>query len=257
MSGVWLTDLADILSQAGVSVVEMKYTRGPYQGRSWKYVGFNGRGLTEFRGIMWHHDASPFGDSGKATVGTDGYGDSPTGALGWCMYMDIAPAAAAWVDRKGVWYLYAAGLSNHAGIGSSALAPNNTGNQYYFGIETDHTTNESWPRAQLDSLRVGTAAIMRAYKLDPAKALEFHKTYAPGRKNDPDGVDLGDERRTVAAIIRTFGTDGKKVARLERNRRTWRRRRDELRDAGKTKGLSTARRKIRELNKKIKDVTGR
>ena len=243
MSGVWLTDLADILRKAGVSVKEMTYTRGPYNGKTWKRVGFNNRGLTEFRGVMWHHDASPFGDS--------------PGALDWCMYMDIAPAAAAWIDRKGVWYLYAAGLSNHAGVGSSELAPNNTGNQYYYGIETDHTYGEAWSQPQLDSLRVGTAAIMRTYKLDPAKALEFHKTYSPGRKNDPDGVDLGDERRTVAAIMRTSGTDGKKVARLERNRRTWRRRRDELRDAGKTKGLSTARRKIRELNKKIKDITGR
>lgn len=249
MSGVWLTDLADILSRAGVPVKEMTYTQGRYKGKSWKQVGFGNRGLTEFRGIMWHHDASPIGDS--------------PGALSWCMYYandggyDLTPAAAVWVDRRGVWHLYAAGLSNHAGRGSSALAPNNSGNNFYLGIETDHTYGETWSQPQLDSLRVGTAAIMRAYKMDPARALEFHKTYAPGRKNDPDGVDLGDERRTVAAIMRTSGTDGKKVARLERNRRTWRRRRDELRDAGKTKGLSTARRKIRELNKKIKDVTGR
>ena len=253
---VWLTDLADILRAANVPVVEMKYTRGPYSGKSWKQVGFNGRGLTEFRGIMWHHDASPIGDSGKATVGADGYGDNPTGALGWCMYMDIAPAAAAWIDRKGVWHLYAAGLSNHAGVGSSALAPNNSGNSYYYGIETDKTYGETWSQPQLDSLRVGTAAIMRAYDLDPAKALEFHKTYAPGRKNDPDGVDLGDERRTVAAIMRTSGANGKKIARLERARRNWRARRDAIRASGKRAGLSTARTKIRDLTGRIKKLKG-
>jgi hypothetical protein len=239
---VWLTDLADILRAANVPVKEMKYTRGPYNGKSWKQVGFNGRGLTEFRGIMWHHDASPVGDS--------------PGALDWCMYMGIAPAAAAWIDRKGVWHLYAAGLSNHAGIGSSALAPNNSGNQYYFGIETDHTYGETWWQPQLDSLRVGTAAIMRAYDLDPAKALEFHKTYAPGRKNDPDGVDLGDERRTVAAIMRTSGANGKKIARLERARRNWRARRDAIRASGKRAGLSTARTNIRDLTGRIKKLKG-
>lgn len=239
---VWLTDLADILRAANVPVKEMTYTRGPYSGKSWKQVGFNGRGLTEFRGIMWHHDASPFGDS--------------PGALDWCMYMGIAPAAAAWIDRKGVWHLYSAGLSNHAGIGSSALAPNNSGNQYYYGIETDHTYGETWSQPQLDSLRVGTAAIMRAYDLDPAKALEFHKTYAPGRKNDPDGVDLGDERRTVAAIMRTSGANGKKIARLERARRNWRARRDAIRASGKRAGLSTARTKIRDLTGRIKKLKG-
>ena len=189
---VWLTDLADILRSAGVEVQEMKYTRGPYEGRSWKHVGFNGQGLTEFRGVMLHHDASPPGDS--------------PGALDWCMYMEIAPAAAIWVDRRGKWFLYAAGLSNHAGVGSSALAPNSTGNQYYLGIESDHTTGERWPKAQLDSIRRGIAAIMKAYNLDPKVALEFHKTYAPGRKDDPDGLDLRTERRRIARLIKSDQT---------------------------------------------------
>lgn len=189
---VWLTDLADILRSAGVEVQEMKYTRGLYEGRSWKHVGFNGQGLTEFRGVMLHHDASPPGDS--------------PGALDWCMYMEIAPAAAIWVDRRGKWFVYAAGLSNHAGVGSSALAPNSTGNQYYLGIETDHTTGERWPKAQLDSIRRGIAAIMKAYNLDPKVALEFHKTYAPGRKDDPDGLDLRTERRRIARLIKSDQT---------------------------------------------------
>lgn len=187
MSGVWLTDLVKILKAAGIDAQGMTYERGPYQGRKWKYVGFNGQGYTAFKGIMWHHDASPPGDS--------------PGALDWCMYMEIAPAAAIWVDRKGKWWCYAAGLTNHAGLGSSPLAPNNTGNQFYLGIETDHTTGEAWPAAQIDSLRKGTAAIMKAYKLDPKVALEFHKTYAPGRKDDPDGLNLKQERRRVARLM--------------------------------------------------------
>lgn len=184
---VWLTDLVKVLKRAGVPVKGMRYTQGKYSGKSWKRVSWQGQGYTELRGIMWHHDASPFGDS--------------PGALYWCMYSELAPAAAIWVDRKGVWHVYAAGLTNHAGLGSSPLAPNNTGNQYYLGIETDHTTGEDWPPEQINSLRKGTAALMKHYKLDPKVALEFHKSYAPYRKDDPDGLDLRRERRRVAKLM--------------------------------------------------------
>ena len=188
-TGVWLPDLVKVLRDAGVPVKGMKYTRGRYAGKSWKQVGWNGIGLTQLRGIMWHHDASPFGDS--------------PGALDWCMYSDLAPCASIWVDRYGKWFVYAAGLANHAGVGSSPLAPSNTGNQYYLGIETDHNTGEKWPKAQVDSLRKGTAALMKHYNLDPKVALEFHKTYSPGRKNDPDGLNLGVERRRTARLMKS------------------------------------------------------
>lgn len=187
MSGVWLTDLVKILKRAGVDAQGMTYQRGPYQGMSWKQVGFGGQGYAAFKGVMWHHDASPPGDS--------------PGALDWCMYMEIAPAAAIWVDRKGKWWCYAAGRTNHAGLGYSPLSGQDNGNSCYLGIETDHTTGEAWPDAQITSLRKGTAAIMKAYGLDPAVALEFHKTYAPTRKDDPDGLELKDERRRVAKLV--------------------------------------------------------
>lgn len=188
MSGVWLTDLVKILKQADVPVKGMRYTRGAYNGESWKQVGWQGQGYRELRGIMWHHDASPEGDS--------------PGALDWCMYYELAPCAAIWVDRKGVWHVYAAGLTNHAGLGSCKLAPGNTGNQYFLGIETDHTDGEAWTEPQITSLRKGTAAILKAYGLDPkAGALEFHKSYAPGRKSDPAGLDLDRERKRVARLM--------------------------------------------------------
>lgn len=187
MSGVWLTDLVDVLSKAGVPAIGMKYTRGPYSGKSWKQVGFNGQGYRELRGVMLHHDASPPGDSPSA--------------LDWCMYMDIAPAAAIWVDRSGKFWCYAAGMSNHAGLGSHPLAPDNTGNFYFLGIETDHTEGEEWPLLQLENLRKGVAAILAAYELDPFKALTFHRTYAPTRKTDPAGLDLATEQKAVAKLM--------------------------------------------------------
>lgn len=189
MSGVWLTDLVKVLRQGGVDAEGLTYKYGRYAGRRWKQVGWNGLGYRELRGVMWHHDASP-------------HGDSP-GALQWCMYSELAPCAAIWVDRAGKWWIYAAGATNHAGVGASPLAPNSTGNQYYLGIETDHTLNEPWPKAQLDSLRKGTAVIMKHYGLDPMKALEFHKDYAlpPGRKNDPDRLKRSRERKRVARLM--------------------------------------------------------
>lgn len=186
-TGVWLKDLVKVLRQAGVPVEGLTYKYGRYAGKTWKQVGWNGLGYSELRGIMWHHDASPAGDS--------------PGALNWCMYSDLAPCAAIWIDRSGKWFVYAAGLTNHAGVGSSALAPNSTGNQYYLGIETDHNTGEKWTKEQVSSLRKGTAALMKHYGLDPKVALEFHKTYAPGRKNDPDGLELKTERRRVARLM--------------------------------------------------------
>ena len=191
-TGVWLKDLVKVLRAAGVDAEGLTYTRGRYAGKSWKQVGWNGLGYNQLRGIMWHHDASPAGPS--------------PGALDWCMYSELAPCAAIWVDMKGKWFCYSAGLTNHAGVGSSPLAPNSTGNQFYLGIETDHTVGEKWPKAQVDSLRKGTAALMKHYNLDPKVALEFHKTYAPGRKNDPDGLNLTVERRRVARLMKSNQT---------------------------------------------------
>lgn len=188
MSGVWLKDLVNALQAGGIDAEGLTYKYGRYAGKRWDQVGWNGMGYRELRGIMLHHDASPAGPS--------------PGALQWCMYSELAPCAAIWVDMRGKWWIYAGGQTNHAGVGSSPLAPNSSGNQYYLGIECDHTLNEPWPRVQLDSIRKGIAVLMQHYKLDPAVALEFHKTYAPGRKNDPDRLDLGRERKRIARLMR-------------------------------------------------------
>lgn len=190
-TGVWLKDLVKVLRQAGVDAEGLTYKYGRYAGKRWKDVGWNGLGYRELRGVMWHHDASPEGDS--------------PGALQWCMYSELAPCAAIWVDRRGKWWVYAAGQTNHAGVGASPIAPNSTGNQYLLGIETDMTLGERWEKAQLDSLRRGTAAIMKHYGLDPMQALDFHKDYAlpPGRKNDPSGLSRARERKRVARLMGT------------------------------------------------------
>ena len=255
LSGVWLTDLADVLRKAGVPVKEMTYQRGPWAGKSWKQVGANGQGLTEFKQIMWHHDASPAGDS--------------PGALDWCMYSEVSPAASIWVDRYGTWHLYCAGLAWHAGTGGGYDRqgnyawgiPPNMANHYALGIETDHGMNEVWPDDQINSLRLGTAAIMSAYGLDPAKALTFHKVWTDGgidgcdyfptryRKNDPDGLDIFQERKMVAALMDPRTAQAGRVrARLERARA----RRREAKAAGQpTDGLSA---RIKRLREKLRSL---
>jgi hypothetical protein len=189
---VWLTDVVKILKRAGVPVKSYTYESGIYKGKSWKQVGWQGQGYSAFKGIMWHHDSSPEGDS--------------PGALYWCMYQAFGypPAAAAWVDRQGTWHCYAAGRTNHAGLGYSTLSGQDNGNSVFYGIETDHTEGERWPEAQISSLRKGTAAILKAYGLDPKEALIGHKEYAPSRKTDPDGLDMQEERRRVAKLVDTI-----------------------------------------------------
>lgn len=219
MSGVWLKDLPKILKRAGVLTIQERYTRGPYSGKTWQTVGFGGQGYRALQFVLWHHDASPQGDS--------------PGALDWCKYMEIAPAGAIWVcsgcngkHPSGTWHLLAAGLSNHAGTGGND--PRTGGNTWRvsvngmnavaLGIETDHTYGERWTgakkQAQLNSLRLGTAAIMAAYGLDPKPALLRHLDWTNGlidgngrfttygRKNDLDGLDLTDERKRVKRLMR-------------------------------------------------------
>ena len=273
MSGVWLRDLATILREAKVPVIEEGYTSGPYTGKTWKEVGWQGRGLHAFRYVMWHHDASPVGDS--------------PGALHWVKYSALAPAGAIWVCSgchgkhvSGTWHIYASGLTNHAGTGGpwnpntgDPAVPVNGMNSVSLGIETDHTFGESWAgakkQAQLNSLRMGTAAILAAYKLPPTRVhrhldwtnglIDGNGRFATfGRKNDIDGLDLMYERRILGKLIDQINNpvDEKRLARLQRQLRGWRRKREEIRASGKKAGLATARAKIRDLNKRIKNITG-
>jgi hypothetical protein len=173
-----LVGLADILRAAGLTVVE--------------YPGWKDRGQDDGpyvpRGVMWHHDASAPGDSPGVPA----------------MMANLANnGAQCWVDRLGLWYPIAAGRMWHAGRGGPwGVAPRDDGNTYLVGVETDHTTGEDWPAAQHESLRLGTAAIMRAYGWNPANALMGHKEYRPTNP-DPDGLDMSAERRAVAELMKS------------------------------------------------------
>jgi hypothetical protein len=190
VSGVWLTDAVKVLRKAGVQAKGVG---------DWKKRSASGGGYPDLRFVLWHHDASPAGSS--------------PGALSWMVAN--GPAANMWVDINGVWHVYCAGVSWHAGTGGPGWGvPKDKMNYYGLGIETDHTTGEPWPKVQLDSLRRGTAALMKHYGL-PADRLLFHYTWTNGgvdgvprlptygRKNDPDGLNLKRERRRVGRLMKS------------------------------------------------------
>lgn len=165
--------LADVLRAAGLEVVEC----AGWQGR--------GRDFTDLRAVVLHHDASPPGDS--------------PGVPAYMLREHAAGRAAAqlWVDRAGVWHVLMDGVASHAGRVLAGMPSNSTA----AGVETDHTTGEPWPPAQLDSLRRGSAAILARLGKD-AGGLHFHATICspPGRKSDPAGLDLTAERAQVRRL---------------------------------------------------------
>lgn len=168
---VWL---ADVLRGAGLAV------------KTYDGWATRGRPFTGLWAVVWHHDASPPGDS----PGVPAY-----------MLREMAAGRAAaqlWVDRRGTWHVLAAGVASHTGRVQMGMP----GNFESLGVETDHTTGEAWPQAQLVSLRAGTAAILKRIGVD-ATGLQMHKSICSpkGRKSDPDGLDLHNERGRVAVLM--------------------------------------------------------
>ncbi|PWW50275.1 peptidoglycan recognition protein family protein [Actinokineospora spheciospongiae] len=168
-----LADAADVLRAAGLAVVE--YPGWATRARSGSFAP---------RGLMIHHDASTVGPS----PGVPAFMANPANN-----------GAQLWVDTAGTWHLIAAGRMPHAGLGTGwGVARADRGNEDTAGVETDHTIGEPWPAAQLDALVRGTAALCKHYGWNPAVAVCGHKEYAPGRKPDPDGIDMNGFRRAVA-----------------------------------------------------------
>lgn len=191
-----ITWLPDVLRAAGINVVLHK---------GWKTRGLSTAQRFEPRAFTWHHDASA-------------RGSSP--AVPQAMIDRFATAAAqCWVclgckgaHPVGTWHIIASGRAPHAG----AVLPGMPGNPDSVGVETDHTTGEAWHPDLLASLRKGTAAALAHMHISADRGLHFHKTVCspPGRKPDPDGLDLKTERARVAELIVT--RDGRPAVSLRR-----------------------------------------
>lgn len=166
--------LASALRSAGLDVRETN---------NWQ-----NRAHGEFPGdptVMWHHDASPPGDS--------------PGVLDWMISNWNVASANLWINRQGVVFLVGAGPAWHAGrVRNQWFA-----NKNCIGIELDLTVNESQTPAQLAAVRLVTAVILRKSGKKAVNGLAFHKTEAlpVGRKVDPYNLDLNEERNYVQILM--------------------------------------------------------
>lgn len=172
-----LTDMADVLRSAGLSVVELP---------GWKTRGEPG----SFNplGLLLHHDGMGLG-----------FDSLPENDMNVPQYMarNGVNGSQLWVSRTGVWVVLAAGLKWHAGTGGGyGDIPANAGNARTIGVETDHTFGNPWPKVQLDSINIGSRALARHYGFK-ASNCAGHKEYAAGRKPDPESFDLNAWRKFI------------------------------------------------------------
>jgi LysM repeat protein len=166
--GRFLTDLADTLRAAGLTVNE----HDGWQRRHRSSGGYNGGPV----GIIVHHTASP--------ASWDGQRDVDFIAVG----CDVAPMANLYLDRKGQWWVLAAGASNTNGKGGPwGPLPLDSANSRVIGIEAGNDgVGEAWPEVMQDAYVAGVAALASHYGVDTGNILAHHE-WAPARKVDPAG----------------------------------------------------------------------
>ena len=172
--------LIDRFHAAGLTVVEMP--------------GWETRGETDgpftIKGILLHHDGE-----GLHNDNVPNY-----------MSQNGVNGAQVWIKYTGEIYILAAGRKWHAGLGGPWNGiPQDSGNSYLVGIETDHTDNQPWYPEQLHTINVAGACIVREYGIDIPNWCCGHKEYTgpqsdcPGRKNDPESFDLNAWRAAIAS----------------------------------------------------------
>jgi hypothetical protein len=164
-----LTDLADILRGAGLTVVEVA---------GWKTRGHGV--MSSVKGILAHHTAgAATGDYPSLGVVRDGRADLP------------GPLSQLGLGRSGTWYVIAAGRCYHAG---STIDDSIFGNSNAIGIEAEGTgipsTNTGhayWPDVQYQSYIQGVKALQAAYGIPTSRVLGHKEAAVPlGRKPDPN-----------------------------------------------------------------------
>lgn len=171
MSGIYYTDLPDILRGAGVQVGVGSINAG-WETRSRSSGGFPSVPLA----VFWHHTAS------KTSVDND---------LTWqCHTCPDKPVGNMLIDRTGKVWPVAAGASNCAGKGGPAsfsrgTIPQDSGNTRGWQIEVaNNGTGEQWPVAQIDAYFASSNALNARFGNDPADVITHH-VWAPTRKIDP------------------------------------------------------------------------
>jgi hypothetical protein len=174
MPALWL---AKVLRDAGLRVVEVP--------------GWKTRGSSTFapKAVMIHHTAT----------GQNWSTEKLTNLLVKGRPDLRGPLCNLQLDRDGTFRVVAAGRANHAGRGSW---PGLTaGNTQTIGIEAANDgRGEPWPLAQREAMAVGSAALLRHLRASEGMLLG-HKEWAPKRKIDPRGIDMGLLRGAVRELL--------------------------------------------------------
>lgn len=189
---VMLTDLADVLRDAGLNVEEVDGWRTRQRPPS--------TGGFDPGGNLWHHTGAK--DTNPNSIVDDreyarwlaeiGRSDLP------------APLCQLSVGRNGTIYVCAAGRGNHAGDAKIQLGPDGKvllpagdGNKLYLGWECQNTGSEGWTSAQRDAMVVGGAATSLEYGWF-AQHNRAHKETSLTGKWDPGKLEMSPFRNDIA-----------------------------------------------------------
>lgn len=165
-----LHNLAANLRKYGLTVVEID---------GWRNRAFAGQDMTEIRGVLWHHTATPRSNFARSDVPT----------LGTCLNGNAftpGPLCQLMLGRSGTVYVLAAGLCNHAGYGVAAGIPVDTGNRYFIGVEMESSgiAPADWTADQLRVAPFLGAALELEYlmHLEPEMRIQLgHREYTSAR----------------------------------------------------------------------------
>lgn len=174
--GQLFTDLADVLRETGYPVIEVGDWRNHHHGPLADHVGV----------IVWHHTAGPEPEDTSSNFPS-------LDVIRWGRAGLPGPLSNIGMGYNGTLYVISAGTCYHAGTGGwNGL----TGNSTALGIEAEDAGDGDWTDAQLDCYpRIG--AVLSQYLGEGAIANCGHKEWAPDRKIDPAGIDMGWARSRV------------------------------------------------------------
>lgn len=172
MGSKYLTDMANVIRDAGVQVIE----QDGWQTRARSSGGFDSN---KPWCVMWHHTAS--------SPGAD-----PADDARYMSYnADSKPIANILLAHDGVAWVLAAGATNTNGKGGGAIVtsrgrvPADSMNTYAIGMEIQNSgVGETYPQVQIDNAFKISLALCEAYGLEPTD-VGTHQEYAPDRKIDP------------------------------------------------------------------------
>jgi len=169
MGARYLTDLAEVLRDSGLSVVEVD----GWEDRARSSGGFDG---DRPWAIMWHHTASD---------------TSPQNDVNYiCHGSPDAPISNLYLARDGQVWVCAGGATNTNGKGgptnvSRGTVPLDSMNTYAVSIEAGNNgVGEPWPEEQINAYFAVNNALAAAYGLAATDCVSHHE-WAKDRKIDP------------------------------------------------------------------------